>query len=185
MIDQLFKDLSTQMEKEFTFLKAELVKLRTGRANPGMVEPIKVECYGSHMPISQVASISVPDPHLIVIQPWDASVLHEIEKALQKSELGLSPQNDGKVIRVPVPPPTEERRKELVKMVGKLAEECRVALRSSRRDAMEALKKGEKDKKITEDDHKRAQTKVQEVTDAFVKKVDQLVETKSKELLAI
>jgi len=185
MVDNIFKDVTDRMEKALGTVKAEFGKIRTGRASPAILDTIRVDYYGTMTALNQMATVNAPEPRLLIIQPWDASAIGEIEKAIQKSELGLSPQNDGKVIRLPIPTLTEERRKDLVKVVNKFAEEGRVAVRNVRRDGMEALKKAEKDKSISQDDHKRAQEKVQTLTDDYIKKIDALVQSKSKEILEI
>ncbi len=185
MFEDLIKAETDHMEKAMKMLKDEYLKLRTGRASPTILDTLRVDYFGTPTPLKQMAAVSAPEARLIVIQPWDASAISEIEKAIQKSELGLSPQNDGKVIRLPIPTLTEERRKELVKVVNKLAEDCRVAIRNVRRTGMEDLKKAEKDKKASADDVKRGQTKIQEMTDGYIKKVDQLAEGKSKEILEV
>ena len=185
MTDTLIKDLTEKMEKGLKVFQDELTKIRTGRASAGMLETVRVDYYGTPTPVSQMASVNVPEPRLIVIQPWDQSALPLIEKAIQKSDLGIVPQNDGKSIKLPIPALTEERRKDLVKQVNKLAEECRAPLRNIRRAGMDELKKAEKDKSITEDDSKSLQDKVQAMTDATIKKVDQFSEKKSKELLEV
>jgi ribosome recycling factor len=185
MLDQILKSLQVHMDKGLAVLKDEFVKLRTGRASTALIDSVRVEYYGNPTPLNQMATISAPEPRLLVVQPWDPSALGDIDKALQKADLGVSPQNDGKIIRIPLPPMTEERRKDLVKLVHKHGEECRVAIRNIRRNGMEDLKTAEKDKKMTQDEHKKGQTKVQELTDSYIKKVDQLVEAKSKEILEV
>lgn len=185
MLDQVMKNLTAHMEKAQASLKEEFAKLRTGRASIALVDGIRVDYYGTPTPLNQISTITAPEPRLLVIQPWDPGALSTIEKALQKADLGVSPQNDGKIIRVPIPPMTEERRKDLVKLVHRYGEECRVAIRNIRRTGMEELKNAEKDKKMSQDDHKKGQTKVQELTDNHIKKVDQLIEIKSKEILEV
>jgi len=185
MLDQIMKNLQSHMDKALVVLKDEFSKLRTGRASTALIDGVRVDYYGSPTPLNQMATISTPEARLLVVQPWDPSALPLIEKALQKADLGVSPQNDGKLIRIPIPPMTEERRKDLVKLVHKYGEECRVAIRNVRRQGMEELKTSEKDKKMTQDDHKKGQTKVQELTDSEIKKVDQLVDLKSKEILEV
>ena len=185
MIDPVTKTTLDHMEKALKVLKDEFSKLRTGRASPAILDMVRVDYYGTMTPLTQMATVNTPDARMLVVQPWDISAIPAIEKAIQKSELGLSPQNDGKVIRLPIPPLTQERRKDLVKVVNKLAEDSRIAIRNVRRNAMEELKQGEKDKKLSQDDHKRGQAKIQETTDVYIKKVDTLVETKSKEILEL
>jgi len=183
MIDSLYDDAREGMGKSIDALKNEFKKVRTGRASLALFEGIKVSYYGTPTPLNQVASLSVPESRLIVIQPWDQSVIGEIEKEILKSELGLTPMNDGKVIRVPIPPLTEERRKELVKVVHKIAEEHRVSIRNIRRDTNELLKGLKKDGEIAEDDFYRAQDKVQKITDDYIRLVDQTYQEKEKEIL--
>lgn len=185
MIEASLQENQDKMEKALKVFQDDLAKLRTGRASTGMLETIKVDYYGTMTPVNQMASINVPEARLIIIQPWDQSALALIEKAIQKSDLGIVPQNDGKVIKLPIPPLTEDRRKEMTKHVNKHAEECRVAIRNVRRSAMDDLKKLEKDKKISEDESKTLQEKIQAITDTYVKKIDQMAEKKSKELLEV
>lgn len=165
--------------------KAELTKLRTGRANSAMLDGIKVDYYGSPTILSQVATISVPEPRMIVVQPWEVSILKDIETAIQKSDIGLNPMNDGKVIRLKVPDLTEERRKDLVKIVKKVAEEGRVAVRQHRRDANDKIKELLKNKKITEDENKKSGDQIQKLTDDQISKIDLLSNTKEKELMTL
>ncbi|HLG20108.1 MAG TPA: ribosome recycling factor [Bdellovibrionota bacterium] len=185
MLDGVSKNSTDHMEKALKILKDEFSKLRTGRASPAILDVVRVEYYGTVTPLNQMASINCPEPRMLVVQPWDVSSISAIEKAIQKSELGLNPQNDGKIIRLPFPPLTEERRKDLVKVAHKIGEESRIAVRNVRRNSMEEIKKLEKDKKISEDDGKRGQHKIQEITDHYIKKVDMLVDSKSKEILEV
>ena len=171
------------MEKSLEYTQKQLDKVRTGRASASLVDSIKVDYYGSPTPLSQVASVSVPDARTIVIQPWDRSTLGEIDKAIQQADLGFNPQNDGNVIRIPVPPLTEERRLEFVKVSKKLAEEGKIAVRNVRRDNMEALKKGERDKDFSEDEKKYGEDEVQKLTDGYIKNIDELQSKKEKELM--
>ena len=182
MIDEIKKNTETKMNKSLSLLAHELSKLRTGRASPALLEGIKVEYYGSQLPLNQVATISIPEPRLIIIQPWDKTALPNIEKAIFKSALGLTPNNDGTVIRLAVPPLTTERREELIKLTQRMAEEAKVAIRNIRRDANNEIKKLEKDKKLSEDDSFKAQEKVQHTTDQFIEKVDQVQKDKEKEI---
>lgn len=165
--------------------RQELSGVRTGRANPQILDAIKVESYGTMMPLKQVAAISVPEARTLEIRPWDPSTLEAIEKALNKSDLGVPPQNDGKMIRLQMPTMTEERRRDLVKVLGKTAEEARVAMRNERRDALEKLKKSEKAKEISEDEKKRQEHSVQQLTDRFIKQVDEALAQKEKEVTTI
>lgn len=185
MVEEVMESLKSDMEKVISQLRKEYDRVRTGRASTALLEGIRVDYYGSSMPLNQVANISIPEPRLITIQPWDKAVMGEIEKAIQRSELGLTPMNDGKVIRIAIPPLTEERRKELVKVVRKMAEERKVDLRNHRREANETLKELKKDKIITEDELFRYQEEVQKVTDSYVERVDSLLQSKEKEILEI
>lgn len=178
-------DYEVKMKKSLEHLATEFATVRAGRANAGVLDQIQVEYYGVPTPIQQVASISSPDPRSLVIQPWDSTLLKAIEKAILMSELGINPTNDGKVIRLIFPQLTEERRKELVKQVKKYGEECKVAVRNIRRDAMDHLKKEQKNGEITEDDIKDLEKDVQKATDEYIKKVDALTADKEKELFAI
>jgi ribosome recycling factor len=178
-------EMRDKMEKSLDAYRRELTKIRTGRASLSLLDGIKVEAYGSSMPLNQVATLTIPESRLIVIQPWDPQLLSAIEKAIFKSDLGLNPANDGKVIRIAIPQLTEERRKELVKQVKKISEEYRVAIRNSRREAIDALKKQKGDKEISEDDMFRLQDEAQKETDHFVKKIDEIMAEKEKEVMAV
>jgi ribosome recycling factor len=177
------KDAEGRMQGAIDTLSREFAGVRTGRATAALLEGVRVDYYNTLTPVAQVASISVPDPRTLIIQPWDASVLPKIEKAIQKSDLGLTPANDGKVIRLSMPPLNEERRKQLAKVVGKQAEEARVAVRNIRREAKERLRALAKDKKISEDDEKRSEGELQKLTDRFVQRVDELLKKKEQEIL--
>jgi ribosome recycling factor len=177
------KDAETRMQGAIDTLGREFAGVRTGRASAALVESIRVDYYDTPTPIPQVASVSVPDPRTLLIQPWDASLLSKIEKAIQKSDLGLTPSNDGKLVRLTMPPLNEERRKQLAKAVGKLAEEGRVAVRNIRREAKDKLRALGKDKKISEDDEKRGEAELQKLTDRFVQRIDELLKKKEKEIL--
>ncbi len=179
----VIKEAETRMQGAVDTLGREFAGVRTGRATTGLLEGIRVDYYGTPTPVPQVASLSVPDPKTLLIQPWDASLLPQIEKAIMKSDLGLTPANDGKVIRLVMPPLTEERRKQLAKVVGKLAEDARVAIRNIRHEANKKLKAMEKDKKISEDDGRRGQEQVQKITDKFIQRVDELLKKKEQEIL--
>lgn len=185
MTKEVLDSLNEKMNKTLTNLKGELTKVRTGRATPTLLDGVRVDYYGSEMPISQVASVNCPEPRMIQIQPWEQGMLQAIEKAILIADLGLNPQNDGKVIRVPLPMLTEERRKELVKFIKKLGEECKIALRNERRDANEEIKKLEKDKKLAADDAKKATELVQKKTDDFVTEVDKVLAGKEKEIMSV
>jgi ribosome recycling factor len=185
MIDEIFEDLKDRMGKSIESLKREYSRLRTGRASISLLDGIRVSYYDTPTPLNQMASLAVPEPRLLVIQPWDKTAIEDIEKAILKSELGLTPINDGKVIRISIPPLTEERRKELVKVARKMSEENKVAIRNIRRDANEMLKDLKKEKEITEDDLYRSQEEVQKTTDQFITQVDELCAAKEKEILEI
>lgn len=185
MENEIKRELKLKMEKTIEHLKKEFNKLRTGRASAGILDEIKVDYYGSTMLITQVATINIPEPRTITIQPWDASSISAIEKAILKSEIGINPNNDGKIIRLNIPPLNEERRKDLTKFAKKIAEENRVALRSERRDAIEKVKTGEKNKTFSEDDSKRLQKEIQDVTDGYTKKIDEILALKEKEILEV
>src|SRR5215468_5756519 len=184
-IKEVETNLKTRMDKALADLQHEMAAIRTGRASLGILDHIRVDYYGTPTPLNQVANLHVPEPSLITIQPWDVSQIGPIEKAIRVSDLGLNPANDGKVIRLPIPPLTEERRKELVKKLHGTAEHHRVSVRNIRREGNEAVKKLLKDKKITEDEDKRAHDEIQKLTDAYMAKVDQAAKTKEKEILEI
>jgi ribosome recycling factor len=175
----------TRMEKAIGDLQHEMATIRTGRATLGLLDHIRVDYYGTPSPLNQVATLHVPEPSLITIQPWDVSQIGPIEKAIRVSDLGLNPSNDGKIIRLPIPPLTEERRKELVKRLHGVAEHHRVSVRNIRRDGNEAVKALLKDKKVTEDDDKRAHDEIQKLTNGYMEKIDQAARTKEKEILEI
>ncbi|MCH2533191.1 MAG: ribosome recycling factor [Bdellovibrionales bacterium] len=185
MLDNLEQQSKLEMEKALEALKDQLKNIRTGRAQVSMLDPIKVNYYGNPTPLNQVATLSTPDARSFVIAPWEASVLKDIEAALVKSDLGMSPQNDGKVIRLKVPELTEERRKQLVKNVKKIVEDARVAVRMARRNANDEIKKALKDKAISEDDKKRLEDQIQKLTDDYIAKVDKISDDKEKELLTV
>ncbi|MBU2055282.1 MAG: ribosome recycling factor [Proteobacteria bacterium] len=185
MQEIVFEELKESMEKAINALEKSFSKVRTGRASLALLDGIRVEYYGTPTPLNQVASLSIPESRLIVISPWDNSVLGAIEKAIQKSDLGLMPNNDGKLIRLPIPPLTEERRKELVKVVRKMAEECKVKQRNARRDANEQLKDLKKDSEISEDDLYAFQEEVQKTTDRYIEKTDAILAAKEKEVMEI
>lgn len=172
-----------KMEGIVDFFKKEVGSLRAGRASLSLLEGITVEYYGSRMPVNQIATITIPQPQMLVIQPWDRNVLGDITKAIQSSNLGLNPISDANVIKIPIPPISEERRQELVKILHKMGEEARIEIREIRRKANEALKKGEKDKTISEDDMYKGINEIQEMTDKFIKEIDKKIEEKSKEIM--
>ena len=180
-----FKEFSKKMDKTLVHLDEEFDAVRAGRANPKVLDRITVEYYGQATPLNGVATISTPDARTLVIQPWDTQLLKEIQKAIQASELGINPQNDGRVIRLVFPQLTEERRKDLTKQVKKYAEEAKVAMRNIRRDGMDYVKKLKKNSEITEDDQKKAEKDLQDLLDKYIKKVDEALAAKEKELMAI
>jgi ribosome recycling factor len=184
-LQNLFLASEDAMKKTIEKVKSDLSSIRTGRANTAVIEDIKVESYGSLMSINQIAGISIPDAKTIEIRPWDASQLGAIEKAILKADIGMTPVNDGKLIRISVPPLTQERRKEIAKSINKTAEEYRVAVRNERRVLVDGIKKGEKDKIITEDDRKKLETEAQKTTDNYIKKIDELITAKEKEIMQI
>jgi ribosome recycling factor len=171
------------MDKAIAAFERDLARVRTGRASAALLQGINVDYYGTFMPLNQVASIAVPESRLLSIQPWDINILKDIERAILKSDLGLTPSNDGKIIRVNVPPLTEERRKELVKVVKKMSEDCRVAIRNVRREAIEFLKNRKKEKEISEDDLFKLQDEVQKITDDHIMKIEGIISDKEKEIL--
>ena len=173
------------MQKSLNNLSQEFAAIRAGRANPGVLDRVSVDYYGSPTPINQVAAVSVPEPRTLLIAPWDKSVLKDIERAILTSDIGINPQNDGSTLRLQFPPMTEERRKELNKEIAKMGEECKVAVRSIRRDAMDKIKDMKKKSEITEDDQKNAEKKMQDQTDRFIKEIDAMIEKKQKEIMEI
>jgi ribosome recycling factor len=185
MHEALIKDMEARMQAAVELLTREFGGVRTGRANTALLDSIRVEAYGNMTPINQLASVSVPDPKTLLIQPWDSSQMSAIEKAIQKSDLGLTPANDGKVIRLTMPTLTEERRKQLAKTVHKFAEDARVAIRNVRREANDKLKALAKDKKVSQDEERRGHDAIQKSTDKFVARVDELSKKKESEVLAL
>lgn len=183
MKEEILAETSEKMNSSLEALKKEFVRLRTGRASTSLLDGIRVNCYETQMPIDQVASISIPESRLITVKPWDQAILREIEKSIQKSELGLNPMNDGKIIRISIPPLTEERRKELAKIAKKMAEEGKIAVRNHRRDANDMFKELKNDKEISEDEMFKAQDDVQKITDDFIKKIDEVTSEKEKEIM--
>jgi ribosome recycling factor len=180
------KQLAEQkMLQSIDSFKNGLTKIRTGRANPGLLDTVHVDYYGAITPLSQVASVSAPEPRLLVVQPWDKSLVSAVSKAIQKADLGLNPTDDGSIVRVPIPTLTEERRKDLVKLVGKLAEEGRVHIRQMRRDANDELKKRVKDGSIPEDDEKRSEQEIQKLTDRYVHMIDEMLTKKTAEIMEV
>jgi ribosome recycling factor len=185
MDEKTYTETIAKMEKTLSSLKTDLNKIRTGRASLALFDDIRVDYYGTPTPLNQMATLSIPEPRLITVQPWDASTMGEIEKAILKSELGVTPANDGKIIRITIPRLTEERRKELVKVVKKMAEGAKVAVRNIRREANDQLKGWEKNKKISQDQLHQWMDKVQKSTDQFIEKVDTTLAAKEKEILEI
>jgi len=183
MIESTYEETEERMGKSIAALKNEFKRIRTGRASQALLDGLKVDYYGTLTPINQMASIAVPESRLITIQPWDVTVINNIEKAILKSDLGLTPGNDGKIIRIAIPPLTEERRKELVKIVGKMSEDYKVAIRNIRRDSNELLKGLKKDGDISEDDAFKAQDRVQKITDEQIRLIDDIYKDKEKEIL--
>ncbi len=179
------KNAEAKMEKAIIALNNDFATIRAGRANPAILDKVSVEYYGAATPLAQVGTISVPEPRSIVVQPWDGSILGDIEKAILKADIGITPNNDGKCIRLNFPPLTEERRKELAKSVSKRGEEAKVAVRGVRRDAIEGFKKQKKDGEITEDDLKGLENDVQKLTDKYVKEIDTIVSAKEKEIMEV
>ncbi|WP_100404455.1 ribosome recycling factor [Bacillus solitudinis] len=182
---EVLKDAEQRMSKAIEALNRELAKLRAGRANPALLDRVTVEYYGAETPLNQLATMSVPEARLLVIQPFDKTSISDIERAIQKSDLGLTPSNDGTIIRIAIPPLTEERRKDLVKVVKKSAEEAKVAVRNIRRDANDDLKKLQKDGDLTEDDLRRSTEDVQKLTDKTIVKVDEVADNKEKEIMEV
>lgn len=179
------KTFRDRMDKSVAALKEEFAGLRTGRANAGLLEPVRVEAYGSTSPLNAVAAISVPEPRMITVNVWDKAMVIPVEKAIRQADLGLNPIVDGQTLRIPVPPLTEERRKDLVKLAGKYAEQQKIAVRNVRRDANDDLKKAEKAGEISQDDQKRMEAEVQKDTDAAIKRIDETLKTKEQEIMQV
>jgi ribosome recycling factor len=184
MLEKIYQETREKMDKAIEALKKEQSRIRTGRASVALLDGIRVQYYGSLVPLNQVASLAIPESRLITIQPWDIKAIGEIEKAILKSDLGLTPANDGKIIRINIPLLTEERRRDLVKVIKKMAEESRVALRNIRRESNESLKDLKKDKQLSEDDFFKGQEEVQKITKEYIEKVDRISEEKEKEILS-
>ena len=180
-----FSSVEERMDKTISVLNENFAEIRAGRANPAILNKVKVDYYGVSTPISQVAGISVPEARLILIQPWDMSILKEVEKAILASDIGITPNNDGKVIRLAFPELNEERRKEIVKDIKKIAEEAKVSIRSIRRDGLDEAKKEQKDGNITEDDLRNAETQIQKLTDKKIEKIDEILANKEKEVMSV
>ncbi len=185
MNKELYKPIEEKMNKTIHVLKDNLAGIRAGRANPAILDKLSIEYYGAPTPITQIASVSIPEARVILIQPWEAKLLRDIEREILKSDIGINPNNDGKVIRLVFPPLTEERRKDLTKTVKKDGEESKVAIRSIRRDAIESMKAKKKASEITEDDLKNAEKDIQNITDKFIAEIDKIVEAKEKEIMEV
>jgi len=183
MLNSIYEESRERMEKSIIALKNELKRVRTGRASLSLLDGIRVDYYGTQTPLNQMASLSVPESRLITIQPWDTSVINSIEKAILKSDLGLTPASDGKIIRISIPPLTEDRRKELVKLVNKTCEEYKVAVRNIRRDSNDMVKELKKEGEVSEDEAFKAQDEIQKITDAHIEKIDAIYQEKEKEIL--
>ena len=181
----MHEDIKSRMQKSIAALKSELATIRTGRANSALLDHVKVSYYGSEVPVAQVGNISVPEPRMLVIAPWEKSMLGDIEKAILKSDLGLNPSNDGSVVRIVLPELTEERRRDLVKQVKNVGEKARVSVRNIRRDANEEIKKQQKEEGLSEDESKREHDRVQKVTDQFIAEIDHIIEHKESEILTV
>ncbi|MBD1400943.1 ribosome recycling factor [Pelovirga terrestris] len=185
MIDEVLKEARSGMDKAIKALKKEMTKVRTGRASTALLDDVKVEYYGVPTPLSQVATLSAPEARLITVQPWEKNLLPAIEKAIFKADIGLTPSSDGQLIRLPVPALTEERRLEMVKLIKRMAEDARISVRNARRDANENLKMLEKEKEITEDEQKRGEKDVQQLTDEYISNIEVVIQSKERELLEI
>jgi ribosome recycling factor len=183
MKEEILSEMRDKMENSIDALKKEFMRIRTGRASTALLEGIKVDCYETQMPLEQVASLSVPESRLITIKPWDQSIIGEIEKSILKSELGLNPMNDGKIIRISIPPLTEERRRELAKLAKKMAEDRKISIRNHRREANELFKDLKNEKEISEDEMYKCQDQVQDITNDFTKKIDEVTAEKEKEII--
>ena len=185
MSDAITKDLRRRMDGALEVLRKEFAGLRTGRASANLLDPITVEAYGSTMPLNQVATVTVPEPRMITVQVWDRAMVKSVEKAIRDAGLGLNPQGDGQMVRVPIPDLNEERRRELVKIANKYSEQARISIRNVRRDGLDVLKRQEKDGEITEDDQRRVAAEIQALTDDFIKKVDDAFAAKDREILQV
>jgi len=185
MLNDIMTDAEGGMKKAVDSFKRELQKIRTGRANTSMLDGIKVDYYGTPTPVNQVATVQVVDARLITVKPWEKSMIQVIDKAIRASDLGINPVADAELVRLPIPPLTQERRRDLAKVVGKQTEEARVAVRAARRDAMDMIKDAEKEKQISEDERKKGETKIQELTDKFIASVDDIAKAKEKEIMEL
>lgn len=185
MADQITKDLQRRMESTLDVVRKEYAGLRTGRANANLLDPVQVDAYGNSVPLNQCGTVGVPEPRMLTVQVWDRSLVKAVEKAIRDAGLGLNPQTDGQTVRVPIPDLNEERRRELVKIAAKYAEQGRIAVRNVRRDGLDVLKKQEKDGEISQDEQRKIQQEVQALTDDYIKKVDDLFSSKEKEILQV
>jgi ribosome recycling factor len=185
MLEKIIRETEDKMKKAVEFTRQELSKLRSGKATVALLDDVRIDYYGQKLPIAQVGTVSTPDAHLITVQPWDKSIVGDIEKAILAANVGLTPSSDGTVIRLPVPALTEERRKELVKVARKFAEEGRITIRNIRRDSNEHLKKAEKDEHVSVDEGKRGETEVQKITDKYIKHLDEILNIKEKEIMEV
>lgn len=185
MLEQIRSDTERKMEKSVESVRHDLVGIRSGKATPNLLDSVKVEAYGQKTPLNQLASISVPDPKSLLVQPWDKSIIGDVVRAIQMAELGFNPQVDGNLVRIPVPPLSEDRRRELVRLCKKIAEEGKVAVRNVRRDANEKLKKAQKDKEISEDEMHKGNDLVQKMTDKFIDEIEGVAITKEQELMSV
>ena len=185
MLNQIYTETEEKMKKAVEAVQKELASIRTGRATTALLDGIRVEYYGNAVPLNQVASVSAPEPKLLVIQPWEKKMIEEISRAILKSDLGLNPTSDGNVIRLGIPPLTEERRKDLVKLIKKLAEEGKISIRNIRREANESLDKAEKKKEISEDDNRKSQERIQKRTDRYIEAIDKVVKVKEVEIMEV
>jgi ribosome recycling factor len=185
MVEKVIKELKERMDKTLVNTKSELTKIRTGRANLSLLDTVRVDYYGSKVPLKQVANLGIPEPRMITIQPWDRNMLTEIEKAIQKADLGITPNNNGHIIRLPIPTLTEERRKDLVRLVHQLAEEGRIAVRNIRRDGIDQLKKAQKEHQISEDEEYNGGIDIQKLTDEITKQIDEVIQSKEQEIMEV
>ncbi|MBN2134958.1 MAG: ribosome recycling factor [Acidobacteria bacterium] len=185
MLNEVYKETKAKMASTLDVIEKKLATIRTGKASISMLDGVKVSAYGSEMPLNQVGTLTAPEPALLVVQPWDVSIVSEIEKGILKADLGLNPMNDGKVIRIPIPPLSEERRSEMAKKINQIGEEGKTSIRNIRRDSNDTIKKLQKDKDITEDDEHRGLDEVQKITDDYIKQIDERVENKQKEIMTV
>jgi ribosome recycling factor len=185
MLNEVYNETKSRMEQTLKALEKQLASIRTGKASVSILDTVKVNAYGSEMPLNQVATLGAPEPSMLLVQPWDMSIISEIEKGILKADLGLNPMNDGKLIRIPIPPLSEERRKELAKKIGQLAEDGKTSIRNIRRDSNDLIKQMQKDKEISEDEEHSGLNEIQKITDDNIKKVDERAENKKKEIMTV